>query len=103
LKDIGTKTGSEIDDALLEKVEADILKKSDENEEAEQYTILDLLRHKDMAQVSLLVGFAFCVNTLVYYGLSLNVVSFAGSLYVNNAINGLVELLSQSCKFAELS
>ena len=34
------------------------------------------------------------MNTLVYYGLSFNVDSLAGSLYVNNVINGAVELLA---------
>ena len=36
----------------------------------------------------------FKVNTLVYYGLSYNVDSLAGDLYVNNVINGAVELLA---------
>ena len=36
----------------------------------------------------------FKVNTLVYYGLSFNVDSLAGNLYVNNVINGAVELLA---------
>ena len=91
-KEIGRKTDIEIDDALFEKVEADILKKENDESKAEQYTILDLFKHKELALVSLMVGLAFCVNTLVYYGLSLNVASFAGSVYVNNAINGALEL-----------
>lgn len=97
LKEMGRKTNTEIDDQLLEKVEDDILKKDDDENEkakAEQYTILDLFRHKSLALVSLNVGFAFLVNTLVYYGLSFNVASFAGSIYVNNTINGAVELVS---------
>ena len=59
-----------------------------------KFTILDLFRHKEMAIVSINVGVAFMVNTLVYYGLSFNVQSLAGDLYVNNAINGAVELLA---------
>ncbi|CAG5108276.1 Oidioi.mRNA.OKI2018_I69.chr1.g3719.t1.cds [Oikopleura dioica] len=96
-KEMGKKTNTEISDDLLEKVERDILKRNDDKEaeevNAEQYTILDLFRHRDLALVSLNVGFAFLVNTLVYYGLSFNVASFAGSIYVNNTINGVVELL----------
>ena len=34
------------------------------------------------------------MNTLVYYGLSFNVDSLAGNKYVNNVINGAVELLA---------
>ncbi|CAG5108361.1 Oidioi.mRNA.OKI2018_I69.chr1.g3758.t1.cds [Oikopleura dioica] len=90
-KELGKQTNREIDDSLLDKVEADILAKNDK--ESEEYTILDMFRHKNMASVSANVGFAFFVNTMVYYGLSFNVASFAGSIYVNNTINGLVELL----------
>ena len=41
-----------------------------------------------------MLNFPLKVNTLVYYGLSFNVDALSGNLYVNNAINGLVELLS---------
>ena len=46
-KELGRKTNRVIDDQLLEKVEADILTKNEENEEeetAEQYSIVDLFR-----------------------------------------------------------
>lgn len=32
------------------------------------------------------------VNAMVYYGVSLNVSSFAGDVFINNAIAGAVEL-----------
>ena len=47
-----------------------------------------------MGMVAINIGICFLVNTLVYYGLSFNVDSLAGSLYVNNVINGLVELIA---------
>ena len=91
-KELGKKTNREVDDHLLEKVEADILKKDDETN-VEQYTILDLFRHKDLALASANIGFAYMVNSLVFYGLTFNLVSYAGSIYINNTINGLVGLV----------
>ena len=44
--------------------------------------------------VAINIGVCFLVNTLVYYGLSFNVDSLSGNLYVNNVINGAVELLA---------
>ena len=106
-KELGTKTNCEIDDHLLEKVEADILKKDDDENRVDQYTILDLFRHKDLALASANIGFAYMVNSMVFYGLTFNLVSYAGSIYINNTINGIVGLvgyvLVQSSKFAELS
>ena len=105
-KELGTKTNREIDDHLLEKVEADILKKDDEENVVDQYTILDLFRHKDLALATANIGFAYMVNSMVFYGLTFNLVSYAGSIYINNTINGIVGLvgyvLVQSCKFTEL-
>ena len=82
------------------------------------YSIIDLfLNGKELVLVSMNVGTCFLVNTLVYYGvergmrliimlmfwrnwssplisLSYNAAALPGNLYVNNAINGLVELLA---------
>jgi len=91
-KELGKKTNREVDDHLLEKVESDILKKDNETN-IEQYTILDLFRHKDLALASANIGFAYMVNSLVFYGLTFNLVSYAGSIYINNTINGLVGLV----------
>ena len=89
-KELGKKTNCEIDDNLLKKVEADIFKNDDEK--IQEYTILDLFRHKKLALASANLGFAFLVNSLVFFGLTFNLVSFSGSVYVNNTINGLVGL-----------
>ena len=34
-----------------------------------------------------------CVVSMVYYGLSLNAGSLAGNMYLNNAANGLLEIV----------
>ncbi|CAG5108274.1 Oidioi.mRNA.OKI2018_I69.chr1.g3718.t1.cds [Oikopleura dioica] len=97
-REMGRRTGTRISDELLEKVEGDILKNDqkerDDEAIAEQYSILDLFRHRNLSIVSILVGVAFVANTLVYYGLVFNVARFAGNLYVNNTINGSVEVLA---------
>lgn len=40
------------------------------------------------------MAFIFVVNSMVYYGLSLNVGSLGGSIYLNNFLSGLVEMPS---------
>ena len=40
------------------------------------------------------MAFIFFVNSMVYYGLSLNVGSLGGSIYLNNFLSGLVEMPS---------
>jgi hypothetical protein len=47
------------------------------------------------------MAFIFMVNSMVYYGLSLNVGSLAGSIYVNSFLSGLVEFPSHA--FAQVS
>ena len=59
-----------------------------------QFSILDLFRDRKMALVAANIGVAFMVNTLVYFGLSYNVAALSGNLYVNNVINGAVELVA---------
>ena len=40
------------------------------------------------------MAFIFIANSMVYYGLSLNVGSLGGSVYLNNFLSGLVEMPS---------
>lgn len=40
------------------------------------------------------MAFIFVANSMVYYGLSLNVGSLGGSIYLNNFLSGLVEMPS---------
>ena len=47
------------------------------------------------------MAFIFFVNSAVYYGLSLNVGSLGGSIYLNNILSALVEMVSYA--FAQVS
>jgi len=47
------------------------------------------------------MGFVFVANSIVYYGLSLNVGSLGGSIYLNSFLSGLVEMPSHA--FAQVS
>lgn len=47
------------------------------------------------------MGFIFLANSMVYYGLSLNVGSLGGSIYLNNFLSGLVEMPSYA--FAQVA
>ena len=40
------------------------------------------------------MAYIFCVTSMVYYGLSLNVGSLSGSIYMNTFISGIVEFPS---------
>ena len=92
---------SEIPLSVLDEIE-DADKADDAEVEVQMYTMLDLFRHKNLALISLNIGSAFIANTLVYYGLSFNVDSLAGSVYVNNVVNGFVELLAYIVVMATL-
>ncbi|XP_025098374.1 organic cation transporter protein-like isoform X2 [Pomacea canaliculata] len=56
------------------------------------YTVLDCVRTRRMACLSLNVWFNWLVNSLVYYGLSLNTENLAGSPYLNFCLVGAVEI-----------
>ncbi|CAL1533640.1 unnamed protein product [Lymnaea stagnalis] len=59
---------------------------------ARQYYILDCVRTWKMARISLNVWFNWLVNSLVYYGLSLNTENLAGNPYLNFCVAGAVEI-----------
>ena len=42
------------------------------------------------------MAYIFCVTSMVYYGLSLNVGSLSGSIYMNTFISGIVEFPSHA-------
>ncbi|CAK8674818.1 unnamed protein product [Clavelina lepadiformis] len=59
-----------------------------------KYTSLDLFKTKASTLVTLNVMFNWLVNSLVYYGVSLNAGALAGDLFVNNTLNGVMEIAS---------
>lgn len=98
LEGMADSTKSQIPASILDKIEDDMNKQDQADETdsvaVETYTMLDLFKYKSTALISLNIGLAFTANTLVYYGLSFNVDSLSGSVYVNNVVNGFVELLA---------
>ncbi|CAG5081478.1 Oidioi.mRNA.OKI2018_I69.PAR.g9887.t1.cds [Oikopleura dioica] len=100
LTEFSEKTNKSLDDEFLNHLEEEIRKveekKGEEEAEVKKFTILDLLKHKEMRKVALIMGFGFISTVLSYYGLSFNVSSISGNLYLNNTINGIMELLGYS-------
>ena len=97
LKGMAHSTKVELPDSVLDQIEDQMKNSEDENDSeaaVESYTMLDLFKYRSTALISLNIGLAFTANTLVYYGLSFNVDSLSGSVYVNNVVNGFVELLA---------
>ncbi|CAK8676580.1 unnamed protein product [Clavelina lepadiformis] len=61
---------------------------------AKRYSSLDLFRQKTMALLTLNVMFSWFVNSFVYYGVSLNAGALAGDIFINNTLNGVMEIAS---------
>uniref|UniRef100_A0A8C3B5K2 S22AD protein n=1 Tax=Cairina moschata TaxID=8855 RepID=A0A8C3B5K2_CAIMO len=55
-------------------------------------SILDLLRKKHLRKVTLIMSCAWFVNSIVYYGLSLNVTNFGLDIYLTQLAFGAVEI-----------
>ncbi|XP_078666051.1 organic cation transporter protein-like isoform X2 [Branchiostoma floridae x Branchiostoma belcheri] len=56
------------------------------------FTFIDLFRTQNLRKWSVNIFFNWIVNTLVYYGISLNTAALSGNLYLNFAISGLIEI-----------
>ncbi|RUS89292.1 hypothetical protein EGW08_002966 [Elysia chlorotica] len=56
------------------------------------YSYIDIFRTKATAQLTLIVAFKWVVLSMVFYGLSFAVSSFAGDLYLNMFLMSVVEL-----------
>jgi len=57
----------------------------------EKASIMELFKRPKMKLITLNMMFNWFVNSLVYYGLSLNAGELAGTDFLNNTLNGLVE------------
>lgn len=64
-------------------------------------SIAAVLPHPALRTRLFAMSFIFFVNSAVYYGLSLNVDSLGGSIYLNNILSALVEMVSYA--FAQVS
>ncbi|XP_066847521.1 solute carrier family 22 member 13-like isoform X6 [Anser cygnoides] len=68
--------------------------------QAKSGSFLDLFRKKHLRKVTLIMSCAWFVNSLVYYGLSLNVTNFGLDIYLTQLAFGAVELAARiSCIF----
>ncbi|XP_035671194.1 organic cation transporter protein-like [Branchiostoma floridae] len=56
------------------------------------YTFVDLFRPPNLRKWTLNIFFNWIVNTLVYYGISLNTAALSGNFYLNFAISGFIEI-----------
>ncbi|XP_078577475.1 organic cation transporter protein-like isoform X1 [Branchiostoma floridae x Branchiostoma japonicum] len=56
------------------------------------YTFVDLFRTPNLRKWTVNIFFNWIVNTLVYYGISLNTAALSGNMYLNFAISGFVEI-----------
>ncbi|PIK61368.1 putative solute carrier family 22 member 3 [Apostichopus japonicus] len=57
-------------------------------------TILDLFKSRLILKITVVMMFVWCVNAVIYYGLSLNTGSLAGDPYLNFFLSGAVEIPS---------
>ena len=97
LKTFSEKTNKSLDDKFLDQLETEINEKNNtesNNEAVKKFTIMDLFCHRLLAKNTLIIAFGFFSGVLGYYGLSFNVSSLSGNLYLNNAINGFMEIIS---------
>ena len=91
------RTNKSLDGKFLDELEVEINEKNssgDKKEKVKNLTILDLFSHRLLAKNAMIVAFGFFSAVLSYYGMSFNVSSLSGDLYLNNSINGFMEIIS---------
>uniref|UniRef100_A0A8C5Q4R2 Solute carrier family 22 member 13 n=1 Tax=Leptobrachium leishanense TaxID=445787 RepID=A0A8C5Q4R2_9ANUR len=70
----------------------ELLSQIHEENTSKKGNILDLFRKRYLRKIALIMGFVWFVNSLVYYGLSLNIGSFGLDIYLTQLIFGAVEI-----------
>ena len=88
LQKFAKKCGVELSDDYVEKIEGLTAERST----MKNYTSIDLLKWPKMRLISLNSGYCWFVTSMVYYGLGLNAGSLAGSIFINNIINAVMEI-----------
>ena len=76
---------------LKENIEIQCLEVNNKKEN-KNASLIDVWQNKNMRKITLNLMFNWFVNSMVYYGLSLNCGSLPGSDIFNNFINGLIEM-----------
>ncbi|XP_050403311.1 organic cation transporter protein isoform X4 [Patella vulgata] len=70
--------------------------------EPAKYTVLDILKHRDILKITTILSFIWAVNSLTYYGLFLTSSSMSGNRFLNYFLNALVEIPSMFVVFFSL-
>lgn len=68
--------------------------KGDGKKSHSQRGIMDLFTHQSVCIVTVVMMLSWCVTSMVYYGLALNVKHLEGNLYINFVLGSLIELPS---------
>uniref|UniRef100_U5ETI5 Putative synaptic vesicle transporter svop n=1 Tax=Corethrella appendiculata TaxID=1370023 RepID=U5ETI5_9DIPT len=82
---------SEVLDKLVEEEKA-AAESSENNKDEPKASIIDLFRYPNLRKRSLIIFFAWYVNSLTYYGLSWNTNNLGGNALLNFVISGAVEI-----------
>ena len=88
MRKIGKENGSRNNEVIFLKVDSRTEGKTS------QHGALDLFTHRSVCPVTGIMMLSWCVNSMVYYGLALNVKNLGGSLYINFVLASLIELPS---------
>ncbi|XP_076444017.1 uncharacterized protein LOC143282301 [Babylonia areolata] len=72
---------------------------SGDKEDLPTYGITDLFRHKHVFMSILINGFAWLVNTMTFYGLSMTSVTLTDDMYLGFGLSGLIEIPSNVIAF----
>ncbi|PFX17296.1 organic cation transporter protein-like [Stylophora pistillata] len=88
------KNGVTVESTQLKHVIQEFKKEEDRNwkESKKTYGILDMVRTPKLRKRTLICGFNWFVNALVYFGINLNVGNLAGDMYLNFFILCIVEI-----------
>ncbi|NXG51450.1 S22AD protein, partial [Psilopogon haemacephalus] len=73
-------------------IPAELLEQLKPVKQTKSGSVLDLFRKKHLRKVTLIMSCAWFVNSLVYYGLSLNVTNFGLDIYLTQLAFGAVEI-----------
>nr|XP_026695296.1 organic cation transporter protein-like [Ciona intestinalis] len=85
------RNGNHLSDDVWQRAEKAGQELSVSEDSSNSYSPLELFRRRRMRLITINMMFNWFVNSLVYYGLSLNAGSLAGDDFVNNTLNGVVE------------
>ncbi|CBY31831.1 unnamed protein product [Oikopleura dioica] len=72
-----------------------LIKEEDSLTESDEKTIKDIFRFPIFSKALVIIFFAFFVIAMVFMGISYNAAELPGTIWANNAINGLLDCIAQ--------